>query len=75
MPQNHHQPCVEPFRRELNATDLRSSDDIPGNSNDKQVAEALVEYDFCRHARVGTTENNGEGLLTCRQLVATRLAR
>ena len=75
MPQNHHQPCAEPRRGELDAADLRRSDDVSGNADDKQVAKALIEDDLCRHPRVGTSENDGERLLTCRQLVAARLAR
>src|SRR2546429_9537314 len=75
MPKNHHQASAEPRRRELDAADLRGSDDVSGNTNDKQVAQALVEDDLSRHPRVGTTENNGERLLTRGQLVAARLAR
>ena len=73
--QNYHEPSVEPCRGELDATDLRSSDDVPGNADNKQVAQALVEHDLCRHPRVGTTENDGERLLTCRQFAAACLAR
>jgi hypothetical protein len=68
-------PCAKPLCGELDATDLRRSDDISGNADDEQVAQALVEDDLCRHPRVGTTENDGERLLTCRQLVAVRLTR
>ena len=75
MPQNHHQPCAEPRRGELDAADLRRSDDVSGNADDKQVAKALVEDDLCWHPRVGTSENDGERLLTCRQFVAAHLAR
>ena len=66
--QNHHQPCAEPLCGELDAADLRGGDDVSGNADDKQVAKALIEDDLCRHPRVGTSENDGERLLTCRQL-------
>jgi hypothetical protein len=70
-----HQPCAEPYCGELDTAYLRGSDDVSGNADDKQVAQALVEDDFCRHPRVGTSEDNGERLLTCRQLAAARLTR
>jgi hypothetical protein len=75
MSENHHQPGAEPFRCELNATDLRRSDDISGNSDHKQIAETLVKYDLGRHARVGTTQNDGKRLLTSGQVLASRLTR
>jgi len=75
VPQNHHQPGTEPRRGELDAANLRSSDDVAGHADDKQVAQALVEDDLCWDPRVGTPEDDGERLLTCRQLVAARLAR
>ena len=73
--QNHHEPSAEPCRGELDATDLRSSDDVSGNADNEQVAQALVEDDLCWHPRVGATENDGERLLTCCQFVAACLAR
>jgi hypothetical protein len=75
VPQNHHQSRAEPSRSELDAADLRRSDDVTGNADDKQIAQTLVEDDLCWHSRVGTSENDREWLLTCRQLVAARLAR
>ena len=75
MPQNHHQLCAEPRRSELNAANLRTSGDVSGNTDDKQVAKALIEDDLCRHARVGTSENDGEGFLAHCQLAAARLTR
>src|SRR5258705_1882730 len=72
--QNHDERCAEPLRSELNAADLRGSDDVSRNADDKQIAQTLVEDDLCRHARVGTSENDSERLLGCSQLAATRLA-
>ncbi|MDB5762260.1 MAG: hypothetical protein JWQ21_1255 [Herminiimonas sp.] len=73
--QDDHEPCAEPFRGELDAADLRWSDDVSGNADNKQVAQALVKDDFYRHPGVGTSENGGEWLLACRQLAAMGLAR
>lgn len=75
MLQDHHQPRAESRRGKLDAADLRSSDDIASNADDKQVAKALVEDDLCWDPRVGSSENDGERLLTCCQLCAARLAR
>lgn len=47
VPQNHDQPGTEPRRGELDTADLRGSDDVSGNADDKQVAQALVEDDLC----------------------------
>src|SRR5687768_6593656 len=74
MPQSHHQRRAEPGGRELDAADLRRSDDVSGNPDDEQVAQALVEDDLRGHARVGASENDGERLLARRQLGAPRLA-
>jgi hypothetical protein len=46
--QNHNEPCAEPLRGELNTADLRGSDDVSGNADNKQVAQAVVEDDLCR---------------------------
>jgi len=64
MSQNHHQPCAGPRSGELDAADLRGSDDVSRNADDKEVAQALVEDDLRRYPRVGTTENGGKRLLT-----------
>jgi hypothetical protein len=64
----------EPLGGELDAADLRGRDDIAGNADDEQVAEALVEDDLRRHPRVGTAEDDGERFLTERQLMPARLA-
>ena len=73
--QHHDQPRAEPRRGELDAADLRRGDDVSGNTDDKQVAEALIEDDLRGHPRIGTSENDGERLLTCRHSRAARLAR
>ena len=57
------------------STDGRTRSTIERRFPDWQVAKALIENDLRWHPRVGTAENDGERLLTCRQLVAARLAR
>ena len=52
MPQHNDQPCAEPRRRELDAADLRGSNDVSGNANDKQIAQTLVEHDLSGNSRV-----------------------
>ena len=68
VPENHHQPCAKPPRGELDAADLRGRDDVSGNADDEQVAKALIEDNLCGHPGVGTAENDGERLLTCRHI-------
>ncbi len=73
--QHHDESCGEALRGELDAADLRRGDDVSGNADDKQVAQAAVEDDLRRHARIGTFENDGERLLAGGQLAAARPAR
>ena len=59
-----HQPRPEPACRKLNATDLRRRDDVAGDTNDEEVAKALVEHQFRRDTRVRTSEYDRERLLS-----------
>jgi hypothetical protein len=70
MTENHDEPRAEPLSGELHAANLRRRDNIPGNADDKQIAQALVEHDFCRHAGIGTSKDDREGLLVRHQLGA-----
>ena len=63
MAEHHHQPRAEARRRELDAADLRRGHDVAGHADDEQVAEALVEHDLRRHARVRAAKHDGERLL------------
>jgi hypothetical protein len=72
MPQHHHQPRTERPGRELHASHLRRCDDVAGDADDEQVAEALVEHDLGGHARIGAAEDDGERLLAGRQLAPPR---
>ena len=57
------QPRAEALGGELDAADLRRRDDVAGDADDEQVAQALVEDDLGRHARVGAAEDDRERLL------------
>ena len=41
--QHHDESCAEPLRCELDTADLGRGDDVPGDPDDKQVAQALIE--------------------------------
>lgn len=73
--QHHDQAGAEAIRGELDASDLGRGDDVASDANDEQVAEALVEYQFRRHAGIGTSQDDGKRLLAPGDLVAARLAR
>jgi hypothetical protein len=45
---------------------LRGSDDIAGNTNNKQVPQALIKHDLRRNARIRAPEDDREGLLSRR---------
>jgi len=62
--QDDNKPGSEPRRREFDAGDLRRSDDVSGNSNDKKVAQALVEDDFNRYPGVRTTQDDRKRVLS-----------
>ena len=47
---------------------------FPATRMTNRSPRALVEDDLCRHARVGTSENDSEWFLALRQLAAARLA-
>jgi hypothetical protein len=57
---------------ELDAADLRWRNDITGDANDEQIAEALIEHDLGRHSRVGAAEHDRKRLLPLGELVAPR---
>jgi hypothetical protein len=43
MSQDHHQPGSKPRSSELDATDLRGSDDVSRYTDHKKIAQALIE--------------------------------
>jgi hypothetical protein len=52
----------------------RGSDDIAGNTNDKQAPQALIKHELRRDARIRTPEDDREGLLSRRQFGASGVA-
>src|ERR1051325_3174335 len=66
---------MEALGGELDAADLRGSDDIAGDADHEQVAEPLVEDDLRRDPRIGAAEHDRERLLAVRELGAPRLAQ
>jgi hypothetical protein len=72
--QDHNESCAESLRSELDAPDLRRGNDVPSDTDNKQVTQALIEDDLRWHPRIGTAQNDGKRLLACRQFATTRLA-
>ena len=70
MTENDDESRAEPFGGELHATDLRRRNDIPGNADDKEISQALVEHDFCRHAGIRASKDDRDRLLARHQLGA-----
>ena len=63
MADHHHQARAEALGGELDAAHLRRRDDVAGDADDEEIAEALIEDDLGGHARVRAAEDDGEGLL------------
>ena len=75
MPEHHDEPGAEPLGGEFDAVNLRGRDDVSGDADDKQIAEALVEDQFGGHSRIRTSEDDREGLLPGCQRLAARPVR
>jgi hypothetical protein len=75
MTQHDDQTCPKLFGREFNAADLGRSDDVAGDPNDEQIAQALVEDDLDGYTRIGTSENGRERLLARGRFDAAKPAR
>ena len=63
MTHDDDQGRAEAICCELYAADLRGCDDVPRDPDDEQIAEPQIEHDFGGCARVGATEDDGEGRL------------
>ena len=73
--EHHDEARVEALRGKLHRAHLRRRHDVPGDADHEQVAQALVEHDLCRDARIRAAEDDGERLLPGGQLAASRLTR
>jgi hypothetical protein len=63
VPENDNETSPEPGGGKFNASYTRRGDDIPGDANHEQIADALIKDDLGRHTGVGAAEHDGEGLL------------
>src|SRR5258706_10846854 len=75
MPEHPEEPGAEARSRELDAAGLRGRDDVPGNSEDEEVAKPLVEHDLRGGARVRAAQDDRERLLLLRELEPPRVTR
>jgi hypothetical protein len=75
MTQHHDETRAEAFRGEFNAADLRWRHDVARHADHEKITQSLVEDDLDGHARVGATENHGEGFLAGDELHATHVRR
>src|SRR5437763_13876654 len=71
MTQDQNQFCVQVFQRILDAAQIVVSGDVAGNPDNKQIAQALVEYKLGRHSRIGTAQDYREWMLPNLQLLPT----
>ena len=63
MAKHHNQAGTELRGRELDGPDDRRGHHVSGNSDDEEIAEALIEKHFDGRARIGAAEHDGEGAL------------
>ena len=61
--EDDNKASVKPGSRELDAADLRGSDDVAGDTDNEEVAEAPVKDEFGWDPRIGASQNDGEWLL------------
>jgi hypothetical protein len=61
--EDDNKTSVKPGSRELDAADLRGSDDVAGDTDNEEVAEALVEDELGWDPRIGASQDDGEWLL------------
>ena len=61
--EDDNEASVKPGGRELDAADLRRSDDVAGDTDNEQVAEALVKDELGRNPGIRASQDDGERLL------------
>jgi hypothetical protein len=61
--EHDHQARAELRGRELDRPDHRRGHDVAGDADDEEIAEALVEQDLDRCARIRAAQHDGEGTL------------
>ena len=63
MAQDQNQFCVKVFHCIFDAGKIIVSGDVSGNPNDKQIAQALIKYQFRWNPRVRTAQDHREWML------------
>jgi hypothetical protein len=71
MAEHDNQMCSQYIDPELNATQDFIIEHVACDSNDEQIREAFIKYDFGWYARIGTTKDNREGVLSLGQFCAS----
>jgi hypothetical protein len=61
--EDDNKASVKPRRRELDAADLRRSDDVAGDTDNEEVAQSLVKDELGRDPGIRTSQHDGEWLL------------
>ena len=70
VPEHDDEPRVELLGGELDAADQRRRDDVAGDADDEEIAEALIEHELGGHTRIGAAEDDRERLLAVRDFRA-----
>ena len=73
--QHHDEPRAVSGGGEFDAADLRWRDDVARDADDEQVAQALIEHQLRRDAGIRAAEDDGERLLSVREVVAPGVAK
>ena len=61
--QHHDKSRAEMLDRVFNAAQLIVPHDFPSRADDEKVTNVLIENDLGRRARIGTADDDGEGML------------
>jgi hypothetical protein len=70
VPHDDYKPCSEMLHGVLDASQGMGTGKVPRRAHYEQVPEVLVKQDFGGGARVGTTDDNRDGMLAVRDLPA-----
>src|ERR1700719_3599232 len=75
MTQNHDQACAQVRDSVLDGAQRMVVDQIASRANNEKVTQVLVEDQLGRSARIGASENDGEGVLLLGCLCPTCCSR
>src|SRR5216117_3915488 len=71
MAEHDNQAGAQNLDAVLDASQAFIVENVARYSNDEQISEPLIEDDFGRHTRIGTTEDDRKRVLTVRQFCAS----